>query len=114
MSIAIHHPSLAEEQSGFPVVHLSYECILQERSREAATTLYEIACSIAYPTESAHLSIRVSGQHTYRNAPTREIPFTRHEPGATTYLKLIERKQLEVRILKHAAHYTKPLYSTHR
>jgi len=113
MSIAIHHPSLAEEQSGFPVVHLSYECILQERSREAATTRYEIACSIAYPTESAHLSIRVSGQYTYRNAPTREIPFTRHEAGATTYVELLEREQLEVRIVEHGGAYAKAAYYAH-
>ncbi len=79
-------------------------------SREAATTLYEIACSIAYPTESAHLSIRVSGQHTYRNAPTREIPFTRHEAGATTYVELLEREQLEVRIVEHGGAYAKAVY----
>jgi hypothetical protein len=40
MSTALHRPSLAEEQSGFPVVHLSYECILHERSREAACAGY--------------------------------------------------------------------------
>lgn len=96
-------PSLVEEQSGFPVVHLSYECIQQERSREAATTLYEIACSITYPTESAHLSMRVTGQHTPRNAPAREIPITRHEAGATTYVELLEREQLEVRIVEQGA-----------
>src|SRR5258708_12079468 len=100
MSTALHQPPLVEEQSGFPVVHLSYECIQQERSREAAITLYEIACSITYPTESAHLSIRVSGQHTYRNAPAREVPFTRHEAGATTYGELLENEQLKVPLVK--------------
>lgn len=113
MSIALHHPSLEEEQSGFPVVHLSYECILQERSREAATTLYEIACSITYPTKSAHLSVRVTGQHTYRNAPAREIPFTRHEAGATTYVELLEKEQLEVRIVEHEGAYAKAVYYAH-
>ncbi len=113
MSTALHHPSLVEEQSGFPVVHLSYECIQQERSREAAITLYEIACSITYPTESAHLSIRVSGQHTYRNAPAREVPFTRHEAGATTYVELLEREQLEVRIVEHGGAYAKAVYDAH-
>jgi hypothetical protein len=113
MSTALHHPSLVEEQSGFPVVHLSYECIQQERSREAATTLYEIACSITYPTESAHLSIRVTSLHTYRNAPAREIPFTRHEAGATTYVELLEREQLEVRIVEHGGAYAKAVYYAH-
>src|SRR5215469_9059379 len=111
MSTALHRPSLAEEQSGFPVVHLSYECILHERSREAATPRYEIACSITYPTGSAHLSIRVTGQHTYRNAPAREVPFTRHEAGATTYVELLEREQLEVRIVEHGGAYAKAVYS---
>jgi len=37
MSTARHHPSLAEEQSGFPAIHLTHECFPQERSREAAT-----------------------------------------------------------------------------
>ncbi len=113
MSIALQGPSLAEEQPGFPVVHLSYECILQERSREAATTLYEIACSITYPTESAHLSVRVTGQHTYRNAPAREVPFTRHESGATTYVELLEKEQLEVRIVEYEGAYAKAVYYAH-
>ena len=113
MSIALHRPSFAEEQPGFPVVHLSYECILQERSREAATTLYEIACSITYPTESAHLSVRVTGQNTYRNAPAREVPFTRHEAGATTYVELLEKEQLEVRIVEHEGAYAKAVYYAH-
>ena len=92
MSTPAHSPSLAEDRSGFPSVQLSYECILQERAREAATTRYEVACSITYPTASAHVSIRVTGQHTYRNAPTREVPFTRHAAGATTYVELLERE----------------------
>ena len=113
MSTAVHRPSLAEEQSGFPAVNITYECILQERSREAATPHYEIACSITYPTESAHLSIRVSGQHTYRNAPTREISFTRHEAGATTYVELFEREQLEVHIVEYGGAYAKAAYYAH-
>ena len=113
MSTALHRPSLVGEQSSFPVVHLSYECILQERSREAATTLYEVACSITYPTDSAHLSVRVTGQHTYRNAPARDVPFTRHEAGATTYVELLEREQLEVRIIEHGGAYAKAVYYAH-
>lgn len=113
MSTALHRPSLVGEQSSFPVVHLSYECILQERSREAATTLYEVACSITYPTDSAHLSVRVTGQHTYRNAPARDVPFTRHEAGATTYVELLEREQLEVRIVEHGGAYAKAVYYAH-
>ena len=113
MSTALHRPSLVGEQSSFPVVHLSYECILQERSREAATTLYEVACSITYPTDSAHLAVRVTGQHTYRNAPARDVPFTRHEAGATTYVELLEREQLEVRIVEHGGAYAKAVYYAH-
>ena len=89
MSTPVHSPSLTEEGSGFPSVQLSYECIQQERAREVAPTRYEVACSITYPTPSAHLSISVTGQHTYRNAPTREIPFTRHTAGATTDVELL-------------------------
>ncbi len=110
MSTAQHHPSLAEEQSGFPVVHLTYVCIPQERSREAATPLYEIVCSITYPNVSAHLSVRVTGQHTYRNAPARELPLTRHEAGATTYVELLEREQVEVRIVEHEGEYANAVY----
>ena len=113
MSTPVHFPSLTEDQSGFPSVQLSYECVLQERAREAATTRYEVACSITYPTASAHLSIRVTGQHTYRNAPTREVAFTRHEAGATTYIELLEREQLEIRIVEHGGAYAKAIYSAH-
>jgi hypothetical protein len=113
MSIALYQASHTEERPGCPVVHLAYECILQERSREAATTLYEIAFSISYPTESAHLSIKVTGQHNYRNAPSREIPFTRYAEGAATYIELLEREQLEVRIVEHGGAYSKAVYSAH-
>ncbi len=113
MSMPAHSPSLAEERSGFPSVQLSYECILQERVREGATTRYEVACSITDPTASAHLSIRITGQHTYRNAPAREVPFTRHEAGATTYIELLEREQLEIRIVAHGGTYAKAIYSAH-
>ena len=86
---------------------------MQERSREAAITRYEVACSITYPTASAHLSIRVTGQQTYRNAPTREVAFTRHEAGATTYIELLEREQLEIRIVEHGGAYASAIYSAH-
>jgi hypothetical protein len=113
MSETIHHPSFTEAQPHFPGVHLSYECITQERSREASTILYEIACSITYPTATAHLSVRVSTQHTYRNTPTREILFTRHEAGATTYVELHEREQLEIRIVEQDGTYAKAIYYAH-
>jgi len=113
MSEAIHHPSFKENRSPFPVVDLSYECVIQERSREASTILYEIACSITYPTTTAHLSIRVSSQYTYRNTPTREVLFTRHETGATTYVELHEREQLEVRIVEQDGTYAKAIYYAH-
>ncbi len=113
MSTPTHSPSPTRDRSGFPAVQLSYECIVQERAREAAITRYEVACSITYPTASAHLSIRVTGQHTYRNAPMREVPFTRHEAGATTYIELLEREQLEIRIVEHGGAYAKSVYSEH-
>ena len=108
MSTPVHFPSLTEDQSGFPSVQLSYECVLQERAREAATTRYEVACSITYPTASAHVSIRVTGQHTYCKAHTREVPFTRHAAGATTYVELLEREQVEVHIVEHGEPTRKP------
>jgi hypothetical protein len=62
---------------------------------------------------SAHLSIRVTGEHTYRNAAAREIAFTRSEAGATAYIELLEREQLEVRIVEIEGDYRKALYSAH-
>ncbi|MBV9229972.1 MAG: hypothetical protein JOZ18_11715 [Chloroflexi bacterium] len=104
------HASLLKDQSNVPAVHLSYECILRERLRESATSLYEIACSIIYPAASAHLTLRVTGQNTYRNAGAREIPFTRHEAGATAYVELLEAEQLEVRIVEQGGTYSKAFY----
>ena len=108
-----YNPSISKDQSSFPVVHIFYECVLRERVQESASYLYEIACSITYPTESAHLSVRVTGRNTYRNAPPREIPFTRHEAGATTYVELLEAEQLEVRIVEHEGNYSKVFYYAH-
>ena len=103
----------SKDQSSFPVVHIFYECDLRERVQESASYLYEIACSITHPTESAHLSVRVTGRNTYRNAPPREVPFTRHEAGATTYVELLEAEQLEVRIVEHEGNYSKVCYYAH-
>src|SRR5260370_4365095 len=72
-----------------------------------------LPCSITYPPESAHLSVRVTGRNTYRNAPPREVPFTRHEAGATTYVELLEAEQLEVRIVEHEGNYSKVFYYAH-
>src|SRR6266849_2896965 len=99
MSSSTHNPSLSKDQSSFPVVHISYECVLRERGRESASYLYEIACSITYPMSTSYLSVRVTGENTYRNAAAREIAFTRHEAGATTYVELLEAERLEVRIV---------------
>src|SRR5579884_3590179 len=96
-----------------PMIQISYECILRERSREAKSYLYEVACSISHLMASAHLSIRVTGEHTYRNAAAREIAFTRSEAGATTYIELLEGEQLEVRIVEVEGVYGKALYSAH-
>lgn len=99
--------------SSKPMIHISYECIIRERSRESKTSLYEIACSITHLTTSAHLSIRVTGEHTYRNAAAREIAFTRSEAGTTAYIELLEGEQLEVRIVELEGAYGKALYSAH-
>ena len=113
MLSSTHNSSLAKDQTSTPAVHLSYECVVRERGRESASYLYEIACSIVYPIASAYLSMRVTGQNTYRNAAAREVPFTRHEAGATTYLELLEEERLEVRIVERDGTYCKAFYSAH-
>jgi hypothetical protein len=113
MSASIPHPSPSENQSRFPGVHLSYECIPQIRTRESDSYAYEIACSISYPVKSGHLSIRVTGRNTYRNASVREVPFTRHETGATTYVELLEAEHLEVRIVEQDGSYSRVFYYAH-
>ncbi|HAE84710.1 MAG TPA: hypothetical protein DDW33_02985 [Ktedonobacter sp.] len=113
MLSSTHNSSLAKDQNSTPAVHLSYECVVRERGRESASYLYEIACSIVYPIASAYLSMRVTGQNTYRNAAAREVPFTRHEAGATTYLELLEEERLEVRIVERDGTYCKAFYSAH-
>jgi hypothetical protein len=99
-----------KDQANVPVIHITYECIMHERLRESASYLYEIACSVTYPVASAHLSIRVSAQNTYRNTASREIPFTLHKNGATTYAELLESEQLEVRIVEQGGQYHKAFY----
>jgi hypothetical protein len=106
-------PSLLKDSSSMPLVQISYECIVREHLRESASSFYELACSITYLAASAHLSMRVTGQNTYRNAPTREIPFTRHEAGATAYVELLEAEQLEVRIVEQGGAYSKVSYYAH-
>ena len=113
MSSTTHNTSLSKDAIGVPIVHLSYECILRERGREFASYLYEIACSITYPMTSAYLSVRVTGENTYRNAAAREVAFTRHEAGATTYVELLEAERLEVRIVERDGTYCKALYAAH-
>ena len=113
MSSSTHNPSLSKDSSSIPAVHLSYECVLRERGRESASYLYEIACSITYPMATAYLSVRVTGQNTYRNAAAREVPFTRHEAGATTYVELLEAERLEVRIADREGAYFKAIYFAH-
>jgi hypothetical protein len=106
-------PASTSVVSRKPMIQISYECITRERSQEVKSYLYEVACSISHLTASAHLSIRVTGEHTYRNAAAREIAFTRSEAGATTYVELLEREQLEVRIVGIEGDYCKALYSAH-
>jgi hypothetical protein len=99
-----------KDQSSTPVIQITYECVMRERLRESASYLYEVACSVTYPVASAHLSLRVSAQNTYRNTASREIPFTIHEVGATAYAELLESEQLEVRIVEHEGQYCKAFY----
>ncbi len=113
MSASIHKTSLSKDQSSSPIVRISYEYVLREHARESASYLYEIACSVAYPAASGHLSIRVTGHNTYRNAAAREVSFTRHEAGATTYVELLAAEQLEVRIVEQDGTYCKALYYIH-
>jgi hypothetical protein len=108
-----HNSPLSNAQYPLPAVHISYECVIQERGRESTSYLYEVACSIIYPATTGHLSLRVTGQNTYRNVPAREIPFTRHEAGATAYVELIEAEQLEVRVIEFQGTYSKASYYAH-
>jgi hypothetical protein len=99
------------DASSKPMIHISYECIVRERLRESTTYFYEVACSITHLPASAHLTIGVTGERTYRNAAIREIPFTRYETGVTAYLELMEAEQLEVRIVEREGTYCKAIYS---
>jgi len=113
MSASTPYPSSSENQSRFPGVYITYECVSRMRTRESETYSYEIACSISYPAASAHLSLRVTGQNTYRQAAAKEVPFTRHETGATTYVELLESEHLEVRIVEQDGSYSKAHYYAH-
>lgn len=103
-----HFPST--DQPDMPQIHLLYECVLQERERDNGSCHYEIACSITYPVQSGYLSLRVTGQNTYRQSPTRDIPFTSHDAGATAFIELHEAEQLEVRIIAFEGMYAKAIY----
>lgn len=103
-------PSNPKDQVSIPVIQITYECVMRERLRESASYLYEVACSVTYPVASAHLSIRVSAQNTYRSVASREVPFTLHKAGATAYAELLESEQLEIRIIELGSHYNKALY----
>lgn len=106
-------PGVSLSKGPSSLVHITYECITQIRNRESDSFYYEVACSISYPVDSGHLSIKVTGQNTYRNAAAREIPFTRHKTGATTYVDLLESEHLEVRIVEKDGSYAKASYYAH-
>src|SRR5437764_14997446 len=101
-----HPVPSSKDQSNYPVVRITYECVVKERVRESTSYLYEIACSITFPARSGYLSMRITGQNTYRNVSAREIPFTIHEAGATTYVELLEEEQLEVRVVDQDSGYS--------
>jgi hypothetical protein len=102
--------SISQDPDNNHVIHITYECILHERLRDSASYLYEVACSVTYPVDSSHLSMRVSAQNTYRNTASREIPFTLHKSGATAYVELLESEQLEVRIVELGGDYNKVVF----
>lgn len=102
--------SISKDPDTNPVIHITYECVLHERLRDSASYLYEVACSVTYPVASAHLSMRVSAQNTYRNTASKDISFTLHKVGATAYVELLESEQLEVRIVELGGGYNKVFF----
>lgn len=102
--------SFGDDQSDTPLIHLFYECVLQEQGRDTEAYRYEIACSITYPVVSSHLSLRVTSQNTYRKSAAKAISFTSHEAGATAYIELFEAEQLEVRVIVYEGVYSKAIY----
>ena len=114
MSKPILSTSLEESQSNDILVHISYECILQERAREFDSYIYEIACSIVYPATTGHLSLRITGANSYRRTTIKEVPVTYHETGAITYVELFEDEQLEVRIIAFNGTYSKAIYAARK
>lgn len=110
MSKTIPQTSLDESQANDFLVHITYECILQERAREFDSYIYEIACSIVYPATAGHLSLRITGANSYRRSNIKEVPVTYHERGATTYVELFEDEQLEVRIITLNGAFSKAIY----
>lgn len=110
MSALTNEASFLKKQSSSPVIHIPYECILRERFRDSDSYLYEVACIISSLAEVGHLSMRVTSPKTYRNAPAREISFTRHETAAATYVELFEAEQLEIRIVTLEGMYCKAFY----
>ena len=93
-----------------PLIHLFYECVLQDQGRDTEAYHYEIACSITYPVVSSHLSLQVTSQNTYRKSAAKAISFTSHEAGATAYIELSEAEQLEVRVVAYEGVYSKAIY----
>lgn len=110
MSKTIPQTSLEESQANDFLVHITYECILQERAREFDSYIYEVACSIVYPATTGHLSLRITGPNSYRRNNVKEVPVTYHESGATTYVELFEDEQLEVRIITLNGTFSKAIY----
>src|SRR6266705_2024279 len=114
MATSMHRSLSSRDQSSAPMVHIIYECILYRRLRESDSYVYELACSITYPVASAYLSMRISGKNTFQNRSAREVPFLKHESGATTYVELLEGEQLEVRVVEYEGAYCKAAYYAHR
>jgi hypothetical protein len=113
VSASTHDIPRSKDQVSYPAIQISYECVLRERVRESVSYHYEVACSIAYAAKSGYLSMKVTGQNTYRNSATRDVPFTLHERGATTYVELLEGEQLEIRVVDYGSAYSKAFYYAH-
>jgi hypothetical protein len=113
MSVLPNETHLLREQTGSPIIHISYECILKERFRDSDSYLYEIACTVSSLVEAGHLSMRTTSQKTYRTSPAREVSFTRYETTAATYVELFDAEQLEVRVVAPEGMYWKAFYYAH-
>jgi len=106
-------PQPSSTRKTVSTLHITYECVSQIHARESDSYRYEVACAVTYPVAVSHLSIKITGQHTYRNAAAKEVSFTLHESGASTYVDLFESEHLEIRVVEQDGNYSKALFYAH-